>query len=361
MVNRNQFYRALKSNPKVFSVDRLVEHLSLCSQERIAEIASSFREYMNVTASNTIDRRDGLSDYRTSPYVVMACAALLDLSDSERFGQFLFDNKLYAGFETSFGKSIESLLFSPYPIDAATEFRWEEPREKIEEFALYSELSNEERARVRDASVWREVDKSCRLGGRRYLLSIKSGPNCINDTQVAAMVTAIARNRLAWWEATRRADPDVEGIDIVVGITYGTDKATNNKENQILVKLLEHGFSEVNREEEPGVLVDTTGRIRAYRRIGIDFWGFVGDPSGTSDADHVFLEVLLGLAKALADNPLRESFEERVTAKVRSLADALYRMTLPTDSLPDWFRDDFSEAEVAWLTPAMSAFYDQGF
>jgi hypothetical protein len=31
-------------------------------------------------------------------------------------------------------------------------------------------------------------------------------------------------------------DNSINEIDIVIGLTYGTDKTTNNKENQILAK-----------------------------------------------------------------------------------------------------------------------------
>jgi hypothetical protein len=35
--------------------------------------------------------------------------------------------------------------------------------------------------------------------------------------------------------------------------TYGTDRTTNNKENQILVKLLEQGFVDEDRGRRPRV------------------------------------------------------------------------------------------------------------
>jgi hypothetical protein len=60
-------------------------------------------------------------------------------------------------------------------------------------------LSREEKARQRTNSVWREIDKSCVVGEQRYLISIKSGPNTINDTQVQAMYKAIADNHVQWF------------------------------------------------------------------------------------------------------------------------------------------------------------------
>ena len=90
--------------------------------------------------------------------------------------------------------------------------------------------------------MWREIDKSCVFGSKRYLTSIKSGPNTINDTQVQSMTRAIIDNHESWLNQTQESDPAVTELDVVLGLTYGTDRTTNNKENQILVKLLEHGF-----------------------------------------------------------------------------------------------------------------------
>ena len=146
--------------------------------------------------------------------------------------------------------------------------------------------------------MWREIDKSCVIGERRYLTSIKSGPNCINDTQVQAMTAAIAEHHEKWMHKTKETYPSVRALDVVVGITYGTDRTTNNKENQILVKLFKHGFIEEDRTRKPGVLIDTkTKSVRICRRVGKDFWAFIGDPVEPSRAEAVFLEVLVALAR----------------------------------------------------------------
>ena len=71
------------------------------------------------------------------------------------------------------------------------------------------------------------------------MTSIKSGPNTINDSQVAAMTRAIIDNHGRWAEQTKKTYRTVKYLDIVIGLTYGTDRTTNNKENQILVKLLD--------------------------------------------------------------------------------------------------------------------------
>ncbi len=111
------------------------------------------------------------------------------------------------------------------------------------------------------------------------------------------MTRALIDNHKSFLAQSKATYPGVTEIDVVVGITYGTDKTTNNKENQILIKLLDHGFEEEDRVNAPGILIDSATRsIRVYRRIGKDFWSFIGNPQSPNDADFVFLEVLLALA-----------------------------------------------------------------
>ena len=239
--------------------------------------------------------------------------------------------------------------------------KWVEAPEKLAEFAALEGLSREERAKRRIDSVWREVDWSCVVGTRRYLTSIKSGPNTINDTQVQGMTRAIIDNYGRWFEQTRMTYPAVRELDVVLGLTYGTDCTTNNKENQILVKLLEYGFEEEDRTTRPGVLIDkATHSVRVYRQIGKEFWAFVVQPDNPSSAQFVFLEVLLALGRALSEGLAKSDLETRINLRLQQLSAALAKLQFPRKSLPAWIRDDFSEEELFWFATAMTAFYDEG-
>lgn len=175
------------------------------------------------------------------------------------------------------------------------------------------------------------------------------------------MTDAIKNNYKIWANESKNNNESIEYIDIVVGLTYGTTRTTNNKENQILAKLLGNGFIEEDRERCPGVLIDEETRtVRVYRKIGINYWAFMGNPRDPSVAQHVFLEILLGLAKALSKNIDRRSVEEVVNQRIRSLSSALSRLQFPRGCLPKWVKDDFSEEELFLFTTAMSAFYDEG-
>jgi len=355
----NPFTAALKSRTHRFNTQEIVALFAKVTEERVEILAHALAGYISVNLPAALDRRSHLADYRTNPYVLMTSASVMGLGDPQAFGAFLFNSKLYMGLETSFGKSIEAAFVSQYPIVSPN--KWIEAPEKRAEFDALIGLSNEKKAQRRINSVWREIDKSVVVGSKRYLTSIKSGPNTINDTQVQGMTRAIIDNHSIWLEQTKATYPHVQEIDVVLGLTYGTDCTTNNKENQILVKLLESGFEEEDRAKNPGVLIDRATRsVRVYRCIGRDFWAFIGQPDDPVSADFVFLEVLLALSKALAVGIETADLETRINIKLQQLAMALGQLQFARNSLPEWIREDFTESQLFWFATAMTAFFDDG-
>ena len=357
--NSNPFFSVLKAQRHHFKPAEIVELFLRVDEKRVHDLAGKLSNYISVNLPAAFEKREGLSDYRTNPYVLMTSASVMNLEDPAEFGAFLFNSKLYMALETSFGKSIEAAFVGQYPLSATV--KWIEAPEKLAEFKELEGLSREEKAKRRVDSVWREVDRSCVVGNRRYITSIKSGPNTINDTQVQGMTRAIIDNYARWLKETKVTYPKVCDLDVVLGLTYGTDRTTNNKENQILVKLLDSGFVEENRAEYPGVLIDKVTRsVRVYRRIGKEFWSFIGQPENPSSADFVFLEVLLALSKALAKGMEKADMETRINLKLHQLAGALVKLQFPRKGLPEWIRDDFTEKELFWFATAMTAFFDEG-
>lgn len=353
------FSKKLKARRHVYDRDEVAALFQKVSEERVDMLASKLVGYISTNLPAAFEKRNGIAAYRTNPYVLVTAASVMKLGDPALFAKFLFDSKLYMALETSFGKQIEAAFVGQYPL--RSDHRWSDPPEKLAEFAALEGLDNETKAQRRLESVWREVDRSCVVGGRRFLTSIKSGPNTINDTQVAGMTTAILSNYKAWVAQTRVTHPNVEEIDIVLGLTYGTDKTTNNKENQILVKLLHKGFEEEDSVNKPGILVDSeTRKVRVYRCIGRDFWSFIGQPDAQQESDFVFVEVLLALAKALGSGIAEADIETRINAKLQQLASSLALLSFPRNSLPEWVREDFTEDQLFWFATAMTAFFDEG-
>ena len=135
-------------------------------------MADTIATYIRSNLPRAVEKRRGLQDYRTNPYVLMTAASVMKLNDPTVFGSFLLNSKLYMALETSFGKSIEAAFLQRYPITA--DGKWDDPDEKVAEFDELAGLNREEKARRRSSSVWREIDKACVVGHKRYLTTIKS-------------------------------------------------------------------------------------------------------------------------------------------------------------------------------------------
>ncbi|WP_281023714.1 PmeII family type II restriction endonuclease [Minwuia sp. IMCC3009] len=356
-------YDILKEPRHPFDKIEIKRLFALVDQARVYDLARRLKDDLALSLPAAYGRRKVLSDYRTNPYVLLATTNIMELSDPDRFADFLFNSKLTMGLETSFGKLIERAFVQGYPSD--TNVKWGDPKEKIAEFERekLEHKGRSARAAARSNSIWREIDKDVLVERRRYMTSIKSGPNTINDTQVQGMVDAIVAKHAEWLRQSQEATPELEGIDVVIGLTYGTERSTNNKENQILAKLLGQGFSELDQHEHPGVLVDdATGQVKVYRRIGKSFWSWIGNPADEAKQPQVFLEILLSLSLAfralLADGT---TIEEGINDRLRTLAKALLGMQLTADTLPLWIKEEgFEGDDLFYLVTALSAFYDEG-
>ena len=357
---RDSFYAALRTR-KSLDAAELRRLFAAVDRDRVKQLADALSAYSAANLERSVGGKTELADYRTSPYVLMASASVMGLVRAKDLARFLVDTKLYMNLETSFGKQIEAAFVGLYPIGAKPPETWADPPEKVAEHAALAGMSREKRAYTRRASVWREIDKACVFGDRRYLTTIKSGPQTINDTQVAAMERAIRDHHQGWLAQTRKNYPQVKGLDVVIGLTYGTPATTNNKENQILVKLRGEDF-EV-QDASKGVLVDTaTHSIRVYRTIGVDFWAFIGNPREPGAARHTFLEALIGLAVAMKTGPTRAAVLDTVQKKILELAKALESIVtgFPKDLLPGWAREQLSDDEIAWLAASITSFFDDG-
>jgi len=360
MAKNESLFAILKKPSHTFSEEKIKALFAETSEVRVNTLAENLKSDLARNLPAIYRRRSALSDYRTNPYVMLATASIMELSEADEFASFLFNSKLSMGLETSFGKIVERAFIVNLPNN--TNEKWSDPDEKISEQEAISKLKGREaKSAARNNSKWREIDKSLYLNNRRYITSLKSGPNTINDTQVQGMADAIANNHTTWLEQSKNVDPYLEGIDVVIGLTYGTEKTTNNKDNQILSKLTEYGFSELDPNLEPGVLIDdATNSVRVYRRVGKSFWSWAANPSNESEFPAAFLEILLGLVTALKLLKAETTLEDEINDRVETLAAAMLRMRFPKGALPNWVKDDLSADDLFWLATAISAFYDDG-
>ena len=118
------FYKAIKTRRHSFQPTQVAELLALTNKDRVETLSEAISTYIVKNLPEAIERREGLAEYRTNPYVLLTSASVMQLVEADQFASFLFNNKLYMGLETSFGKSIETVLVLPYPVGSTSGSRW---------------------------------------------------------------------------------------------------------------------------------------------------------------------------------------------------------------------------------------------
>src|SRR5260221_13951952 len=91
----NELFDVLRSTRQKFDARQIVKLFSSVSEERVGVLAGNLAAYISTNLPAAFEKRNGLADYRTNPYVLMTSASVMNLDDPERFGSFLFNSKLY--------------------------------------------------------------------------------------------------------------------------------------------------------------------------------------------------------------------------------------------------------------------------
>lgn len=348
-MNNRSFYSAIRDT-RSFDQSEYEQLMNKTSEDRVSKISENWSEYLKPNVGNTIKQKEDIDDYRLNPYAITAIAGILDLDTAEDISQFIFGSKLYMSLETAFGKSVENIVLPIYPIPPATA-GWEEHPEKKREMQSDS--------RTEDL-IWQDVDKYCVIGNTAYITTVKSGPRTLNEDITDSIKDDIAGHSETWLEGTQKHHPEVEELNVTIGLTYGTDHSTNNKEMRILLKLVEKGFKEIDRNNKPGIIQHPDNDvITVESRVGIDFWSYIGNPQNPANAEYVFLEVLLGMIEA-ADST-GDALRSTTGDKIQKLTDAVEILTIPESSLPKWIEENYQEDELVRMAQTLTLYYDEGF
>jgi len=348
-MNNREFYAAIRDT-KTFSRDEYENLLKKVDQNRVNKISKHWSAYLRPNLADTIESKKDIDDYRLNPYAITAIAGILDIDNASEIAEFIFGSKLYMSLETAFGKSVENIVMPIYPVDGS-KHRWQEHPEKVQE--MQSDSRGED-------LKWQKIDKYCVIDDTAYLTTVKSGPRTLNESTTDSMKSDIATHSETWLKGTKKHHKGVENLEVVIGLTYGTDNSTNNKEMRVLLKLVEEGFQEKDRQTRPGVIVHPENSdITVHTQVGSDFWAFVGNPKDPQDADFVFLEVLLGLIKA--SDEAGEALKGTTKSKVQKLENIIDGLDMPDSTYPDWIDSEFEDDELVRVAQTLTLFYDEGF
>ncbi len=177
-----------------------------------------------------------------------------------------------------------------------------------------------------------------------HLVTLKSGPRCLNDEMSENFADAIVNNAEGWAHAA-----DKKSIDFTYGVLYGTQKKSNKKDWHILRNIREkikpeelihdpdsNWFCEFERA---GV------RTRVTVRIGEDWWVHLG-------GEHCLIELCAALIRACVqpgheDSPGYSYTISDLSSIIRDAPDAEQSFSL------------LQKSQIPWLFFIASHFCDE--
>lgn len=218
------------------------------ARQRALDMDSIFRTRTASHVGSLPAKEAKFQKFFTSPYVLMMHAMKNRYSRISDIEHDILPAKLFSSMETSAGRMVEDIALPAYG--------WENVRSSMH-------------------TANSALDGKKVVGNKLNVVTLKSGPRCLNDEMSENFADTILNNAVAWAH-----DAGVRKIDFSYGVLYGTQKTSNKKDWHILRNLAEkHGesnFSETHRHrwgcifEIEGIEVETT------IRIGKDWWRHLG-------------------------------------------------------------------------------------
>ncbi len=231
-------------------------------RSRVLRLETAFRNKISAHVTALPTRDASFSVFNTSPYVLMIYAYQRGYTKISEIETDILPSKLFSSMETSAGRMVEEVVLPQYG--------WE---------LVGSQMHTPNSAldgKLLDAEGY-------------HLVTLKSGPRCLNDEMSENFADAIITNYNIW-----ARESENYRIEFTYGVLYGTKKMSNKKDWHILRNIKEkmnHNIT-INPDNqwtcqfiENGITVDITVRI------GLDWWTHLG-------GDLCFVEVFTALIRA---------------------------------------------------------------
>lgn len=229
---------------------------------RVLRLENAFRRkidshIVSLPAEDSIFRK-----FNTSPYVLLIHARQRGYTKVSELEADILPAKQFSSMETSAGRMVEEVVLP--------EYGWE---------CVISEMHTTNSAldgKRKEPDVYR-------------LVTLKSGPRCLNDEMSENFADAVLNNYADWAK-----EAGVDRIDFSYGVLYGTEKLSNKKDWHILRNIQEKASDSMTQNprkrwgcqfRNSGILVDVTVRI------GVDWWQHLG-------GKFCFIEVFTALVRA---------------------------------------------------------------
>lgn len=177
----------------------------LDAQKRITGMEADFRERIRVHLDSLADSSKPFRKFNTNPFVLLFYSAQKEIRQVREIEEAIVPAKVFSSMETSAGRMVEQVVLSHYG--------WE-----CVESAMHTTDSVIDGKMV-DDDVLR-------------LVTLKSGPRCINDSMTDSISSEVFKYASVWAKAA-----GVKKVEFTVGVLYGTPRMSNKKDWHILRKI----------------------------------------------------------------------------------------------------------------------------
>lgn len=231
-------------------------------RERVLRLENAFRVKIDSHIISLPAENSAFRKFNTSPYVLLIHARKRGYTKVSELEADILPAKQFSSMETSAGRMVEEVVLP--------EYGWE---------CVISEMQTKNSAldgKKKEPEIYR-------------LVTLKSGPRCLNDEMSENFADAVLNNYKDWAH-----EAGVSKIDFTYGVLYGTEKLSNKKDWHILRNIKEKAEDMISVDprkqwscqfNQNDIIVDVT------IRIGLDWWRHLG-------GDLCFIEVFTALVRA---------------------------------------------------------------
>lgn len=217
------------------------------SKARVLRLETEFRKRIDIHLDALPLNNAELKRFNTSPFVLLFQSARQRYTKISQIEGDILPAKLFSSMETSAGKMVELVMLP--------EYGWQ---------CVESEMHT-----ANSALDGKRVD-----GDVLKLVTLKSGPKCLNDEMSENFADAIISNAVTW-----AAESELRKIDFTYGVLYGTKKLSNKKDWHILRKICEKIPKKVTQTPvgrwDCAFSIDGVD-VTVTIRIGGSWWTFLG-------------------------------------------------------------------------------------
>jgi hypothetical protein len=309
----------IRSYGKIAVLDQLkLIDDDLKSRNLILKMESVLRENIDVHLKSLPTNEVSFSKLNTSPYVLLFYSKKKEYSLVSQIEKDIIPAKVFSSIETAAGNIIQKYVM-PFYGWSVVDSSMQSPNSVIDIMKVESDILK--------------------------IVSLKSGPRCLNDGMSKDIAQGIVDYSMEWAKQY-----SVDRVEFVYGVLYGTEKLSNKKDWHILRNISEMKGSRFMIDPPFGKwsckFKNQGTTVDVKIKIGSDLWEYI-------DGNKTLLETAIALIRASVI-PQNET-DDKNKFEIVEFADITSLSTVPKDYNVSLLQ----RSQLQWLFFYLRHFYDE--